>query len=91
MSAGGFDILAIPLPEGYGPTGAHLILAASGTEVSLDSDNCEPLEGVLPAGWHGRESPTNGSPAPITLQEHSDGLRIRLLETTPYDWALEGE
>jgi predicted component of viral defense system (DUF524 family) len=91
MSAGGFDILAIPLSEGCGPAGACLILAASGTDVSLDSDQCKPLEGKLPTGWLGRQSPPDGIPAPITTQEHPDGLRIRLLETRPYDWALEGK
>ena len=90
MSTGGFDILAIPVPEGSGPAGACLILAASGTDVSLDSDHCKALEGELPTGWLGRHSPPDGNPAPITTQEHPDGLRIRLLETRPYDWALEG-
>ena len=90
MSAAGFDILAIPLPDGDGLAGARLILASSGPAVSLDSDNCQSYEDELPAGWRGRKSPTDGKHPPIVLQEHSNGLRIRLLETKPYDWALEG-
>ncbi len=91
MSAGGFDILAIPLPDRQGLTSAYLILASSGTEVVLDSDNCQPFADELPAGWLGQKSPTDGNHPPIVLQEHAKGLRIRLLETKPYDWALEGQ
>lgn len=91
MNAGGFDILAIPLPDGQGRNGAHLILAYSGVEVVLDSDVCKTYEGELPNGWRGRRAKPDSGPAPIILQEHADGMRIRLLETKPYDWALEGQ
>lgn len=90
MGTTGFDILAIPLPDDRGRTGAHLVLASSSTEVDLDSTICQPFKGELPSGWRGRRATTNGSPPPIVLQEHSGGMRIRLLETKPYDWALEG-
>ncbi|MDB4318827.1 DUF2357 domain-containing protein [Akkermansiaceae bacterium] len=91
MSAGGFDILAIPLPDGHGLAGAHLILAASGNEVTLDSDECQAYEEELPAGWRGRKSKKDDKHPPIVLKEHASGLRLRLLETKAYDWALEGK
>jgi len=90
MSDEGFDILAIPLPDSHGLRGAHLILASSGVKVDLDSDLCKIYEGELPTGWRGRKAPQDTGPAPIVLKEHADGMRIRLLETRPYDWALEG-
>lgn len=90
MGTTGFDILAIPLPDDRGRTGARLVLASSSTEVDLDSTTCQPFKGELPSGWRGRRANTNGSPPPIILQENSGGTRIRLIETKPYDWALEG-
>ena len=86
----GYDMLAIPLPN-LGGDQRWMVIATSGTDVTLDSDLCTTEGSAMPSGWKARTLTGTLQPAPIVIRELAGQSLIRLLETQTYEWTLEGE
>ncbi|MGB0414363.1 MAG: DUF2357 domain-containing protein [Coraliomargarita sp.] len=90
--ANGYKRLAIPLSGLDGLTRGWWVIEPESSNLSLEHSECRESPEGLPKGWKGLPSDEAGGAgrAPLQIMRRAGRDYIRLFETQPYEWSVEG-